>query len=141
MEFTIGSRRPSDKMEAWKLEREQSDQEGSAERLGKKGKGKEKEKEWWAPSPQRQPAFASSKFNNKLVTTSSDDIRVRGFSFLSLFREGGPSNSWWSDGKFFEELGKVSQFRGVEISLSRPQERVTRSLCMFEFEVQPMSTQ
>ena len=61
-------------------------EKGQQKGFGKKGKGEKKGKEWRAPSPQRQPAFASSQFDNKSATTSLDSIRVKGFSFLSLFR-------------------------------------------------------
>ena len=61
-------------------------EKGQQKGFGKKGKGEKKGKEWRAPSPQRQPAFASSQFDNKSATTSLDSTRVKGFSFLSLFR-------------------------------------------------------
>ena len=57
-------------------------EKGQQKGFGKKGKGEKKGKEWRAPSPQRQPAFASSQFDNKSATTSLDSIRVKGFSFF-----------------------------------------------------------
>ena len=72
------------KPENWKWNNwsEKAQQKG----YGRKGKGEKKGKEWRAPSPQRQPAFASSQFDNKSTAPSLDSLRVREeekVSFLS----------------------------------------------------------
>ena len=59
-------------------------EKGQQKGFGKKGKGEKKGKEWRAPSPQQQPAFASSQFDSKSTATSLDSLRVKGFSFFVL---------------------------------------------------------
>ena len=59
-------------------------EKGQNKGLGKKGKGEKKGKEWRAPSPQQQPAFASSQFDSKSTATSLDSHRVKGFSPFCL---------------------------------------------------------
>ena len=91
------------KPENWKWNNwsEKAQQKG----YGRKGKGEKKGKEWRAPSPQRQPAFASSQFDNKSTAPSLDSLRVREeekvsfcpkygkFLFSLVLWNGDPSNS------------------------------------------------
>ena len=65
------------KSENWKWNN--WNEKGQNKGLGKKGKGEKKGKEWRAPSPQQQPAFASSQFDSKSTATSLDSHRVKGF--------------------------------------------------------------
>ena len=50
---------------------------GQHKGFGRKSKNEKKGKEWWAPSPQRQPAITSSQFDSKSTTPSLDSLRVR----------------------------------------------------------------
>ena len=93
---------------------------GQQKGLGKKGKGEKKGKKWRAPSPQRQPAFASSHFDSKSTTPSLDSLRVKGFSSFFVV-VGGSVILRILDSPFgnsSRNLGKFWKFWGSNVGSS-----------------------